>query len=61
MSENIGLDEIRKYGGCHAALVDGKIISASKDPAEAYNEAKRKHPGKRVVLTYIPTEDALIL
>ena len=59
--ENIGLDEIRRYGGCHASLVDGKIVSVSKDPAEAYNEAKRKYPGKRVVLTYIPTEDALIL
>jgi len=57
----ITLEDIRRYGGKHAVLVEGKIVAASENPAEAYRKARNKYPGKRVVLTYIPTEESLIL
>jgi hypothetical protein len=57
----ISLEDIRRYGGKHAVLVDNEIVAASENPAEAYREAVEKHPGKKVVLTYIPTEESLIL
>jgi len=61
MSDAISLEEIRRYGGSHVSLVDGRIVSASKNPAEAYCEAKRKYPDRNIILTYVPTEDTLIL
>lgn len=57
----ISLEDIRRYGGKHAVLVDGEIVAASENPAEAYREALKKYPGKKVILTYIPTEESLIL
>lgn len=57
----LSLEDIRRYGGMHAVLVDGEIVAASENPAEAYRAAVEKHPGKKVVVTYIPTEESLIL
>jgi len=57
----ITLQDIRRYGGNHAVLVDGEIVAASENPAEAYRAAVAKYPGKKVVVTYIPTEESLIL
>jgi hypothetical protein len=57
----ITLEDIRRYGGRHAVLVDGEIVAASENPAEAYRAAVEKYPGRKVVLTYIPTEESLIL
>jgi hypothetical protein len=45
----------------HAVLVDGEIVAASENPAEAYRAAVEKHLGKKVIVTYIPTEESLIL
>jgi len=57
----LSLEDIRKYGGMHAIMVDGEIVAASENPAEAYRMAVERHPGKKVVITYIPTEESLIL
>ena len=57
----ISLEDIRRYGGKHAVLVDGEIVAASENPAEAYRWAVKRYPGKKVVVTYIPTEESLIL
>jgi len=57
----ITLKDISRYGGKHAVLVDGEIVAASENPAEAYREALKKYPGRKVVVTYIPTEESLIL
>jgi len=57
----ISLEDIRRYGGMHAVLVDGEIVAASENPAEAYRAAVEKHPSKKVIVTYIPTEESLIL
>jgi len=29
------LEDIRRYGGMHAVLVDGEVVAASENPAEA--------------------------
>ena len=57
----ISLEDIRRYGGMHAVLVDGEIVAASENPAEAYRAAVEKYPGRKVVVAYIPTEESLIL
>jgi hypothetical protein len=57
----LSLEDIRRYSGMHAVLVDGEIVAASENPAEAYRAAVEKHLGKKVILTYIPTEESLIL
>ena len=38
----ISLEDIRRYGGKHAVLVDGEIVAASDNPAEAYREALKE-------------------
>jgi hypothetical protein len=57
----LSLEDIRRYSGMHAVLVDGEIVAASENPAEAYRAAVEKHLGKKVIVTYIPTEESLIL
>lgn len=57
----ISLEDTRRYGGKHAVLVDGAIVAASENPSEAYRTAVEKYPGKKVVVTYIPPEESLIL
>lgn len=41
-------------------LVEGRIVAASENPVEEYREIRKRYSGRRVVLTYIPTEESLI-
>jgi hypothetical protein len=52
---------MRKYAGQYVAVTDGKIVASGKNLYEKVQELEKKHPDKEVLITYIPTEDLLIL
>lgn len=57
----ISLEEMRKYPGQYVAVMDGKVVAFGEDLYEKIEELEKKHPDKEIIVTYIPTEDLLIL
>ncbi len=51
----------KKYSGKHIAIVDDKVVASGSDPKEVWEIAKKKYPGKRPVLAFVPREDTLAL
>jgi len=43
------------------AMIDGKVVSASKTFKQTFNEAKRRFPNKRPLIAKIPSRKAMIL
>jgi len=60
-SYQISLEEMRKYAGQYVAVMDGKVVAAGKNLYQRIEELEKKHPDKKILVTYIPTEDLLIL
>ena len=60
-SYQISHEEMRKYAGQYVAIMDGKIVASGKNLYKKIEEIEKKHPDKRTLVTYIPTEDLLIL
>lgn len=55
------MDELmEKYPGQYLALIDGEIASSGDSEFEAYTNAKKKYPDKKVSLIYIPTEEETV-
>ncbi|MGD2248480.1 MAG: DUF5678 domain-containing protein [Candidatus Methanofastidiosia archaeon] len=55
------MDELmEKYPGQYLALIDGKIASSGDSEFEAYRNAKKEYPDKKVLLVYIPTEEETV-
>ena len=55
------MDELmEKYPGQYLALIDSEIASSGDSEFEAYKNAKKKYPGKKVSLIYIPTEEETV-
>ena len=55
------MDELmEKYPGQYLALIDGEIASSGDSEFEAYKNAKKKYPDKKVSLVYIPTEEETV-
>ncbi len=51
----------KKYSGKHIAIVEDKVVASGYDPKEVWESAKKKCPGKRPVLAFVPREDTLVL
>ena len=60
-SYQISHQEMRKYAGQYVAVTDGKIVASGKNLYKKIEELQKKHPDKKISITYIPTEDLLIL
>jgi len=60
-SYQISRQEMRKYAGQYVAVTDGKIVASGKNLYKKIEELQKKHPDKKISITYIPTEDLLIL
>ena len=60
-SYQISLEEMRKYAGQYVAVMDGKVVASGKDLYKKIEELEKKNPDKEIIVTYIPTEDLLIL
>jgi len=52
---------MRKYAGQYVAVMDGKVVASGKNLYQKIEELEKKHPDKKILVTYIPTEDLLIL
>ena len=60
-THHLSREDIRKYGGQSAAIMDGKIVATGPNLYEEVKKIKKKHPTKEIAVRYIPTEDLLIL
>lgn len=57
----ISREEMRKYRGQYVAVMDGKVVASGKNLYKKIEELEKKNPNKKIVVTYVPTEDLLIL
>jgi glutathione peroxidase-family protein len=57
----ISHEEMRKYTGQYVAIMNGKVVASGKNLYKKIEELEKKHPDKKIIVTYIPTEDLLIL
>jgi len=57
----LSLEEMKKYTGQYVAVMDGRIVASGRDLYRKVEEMEKKNPDKEIVITYIPTEDLLIL
>jgi len=57
----ISHEEMRKYAGQYVAIMNGKVVASGKNLYKKIAELEKKHPDKKIIVTYIPTEDLLIL
>lgn len=55
------LEEMKKYAGQYVAVMDGRVVASGRDLYRKVEELEKKNPDKEIVITYIPTEDLLIL
>ena len=60
-SYQLSLKEMKRYIGQYVAVMDGKIVASGRDLYKKVEELEKKYPDKEIVITYIPTEDLLIL
>jgi len=60
-SYQISHQEMRKYAGQYVAVMDGKVVASGKNLYRKIEELEKKHPNKKILITFIPTEDLLIL
>jgi len=60
-SYQISHEEMRKYSGQYVAVMDGKVVASGKNLYKKIEELEKKYPDKKILVTYIPTEDLLIL
>lgn len=57
----ISREEIRRYRGQYVAVMNRKVVASGKNLYKKIEELEKKYPGKKIIVTYIPTEDLLIL
>jgi hypothetical protein len=57
----LSLEEMKKYAGQYVAVMDGRVVASGRDLYRKVEELEKKNPDKEIVITYIPTEDLLIL
>lgn len=60
-SYQVSSEEMRKYAGQYVAIMNGKVVASGKNLYKKIEELEKKHPRKKILVTYIPTEDLLIL
>ena len=60
-SYQISHEEMRKYAGKYVAVMDGKVVASGDRLYQKIEELEKKHPNKKILITFIPTEDLLIL
>ena len=54
-------EEMRKYAGQYVAVMDGKVVASGKNLYRKIEELEKKHANKKILITYIPKEELLIL
>jgi len=41
--------------------MNGKVVASGRNLYKKIEELEKKHPGKKILITYIPKEELLIL
>jgi len=57
----IDREEMRKYAGQYVAVMDGKVVASGKSLYKKIRKLEKEYPKKKIIVTYIPKEDLLIL
>jgi len=57
----ISREEMQRYSGQYVVVMDGKVVASGKDLYKKIKELEQRHPNKKIIVTYIPKEDLLIL
>ena len=57
----ISREEMQRYSGQYVVVMDGKVVASGKDLYKEIKELEKRHPDKKIIVTYIPKEDLLIL
>lgn len=57
----INREEMQKYAGQYVAVMDGKVVASGKNLYKKIRKLEKKNPDKKIIVTYIPKEDLLIL
>lgn len=52
--------DLRKYEDKYISIVDSRVICADEDPEVVYTKAKKRYPGKEVVLWKVPHGESFI-
>lgn len=60
-SYQISHEEMQKYAGQYVAIMDGKVVASGKNLYKKVEKLQKKNPDKEILVTYIPTEDLLVL
>ncbi len=50
----------KKYFGKCIAVVKDEMVAIGVDRMDAYKEAKKKHPGEKIAIFYVPTKDETV-
>lgn len=53
--------DMRKYAGQYVAVMDGKVVASGKNLYKKIRELEPEHLDRKIVVTYVPREDLLIL
>ena len=54
-------EEMRKYAGQYVAVMNGKVVASGRNLYRKIEELEKKHANKKILITYIPKEELLIL
>jgi len=57
----ISREEMQRYAGQYVVVMDGKVVASGKDLYKKIKELEKRHPDKKIIVSYIPKEDLLIL
>jgi len=52
--------DLRQYEDKYVSIVDEQVVCADEDPAIAYDAARKRFPGKEVVMWKVPPGDTYI-
>ncbi|MBW8049076.1 MAG: succinyl-CoA synthetase subunit alpha [Cytophagales bacterium] len=52
--------DLTKYENKYISIVDKQVVCADEDPEVVYETAKKKYPGKEVVLWKVPNAEICI-
>jgi hypothetical protein len=53
--------DMQKYAEQYVAVMDGKVVASGKNLYKKIRELEAEHPDSKIVVTYVPREDLLIL
>ncbi|PIN69352.1 succinyl-CoA synthetase subunit alpha [Candidatus Woesearchaeota archaeon CG11_big_fil_rev_8_21_14_0_20_43_8] len=53
-------EDLTKYVGKWIAICNKHVVSSGKNPVRVFNEAHKKYPGTRPLLTLVPENSAMI-